>query len=105
MSTDSKVLAHISGADQRPNLQDDVGAHHGDDRPKHQAGVDNSHLNTDAKDEKSIAVSVAKKVAAAGLMCGSQRARQGAPYHRYEPITDFARPSQRTYTEQTRSGV
>ncbi|PWO00502.1 hypothetical protein FA09DRAFT_327931 [Tilletiopsis washingtonensis] len=54
MSTDSKVQAHITGAEGKLPA-DDVGKHHHDERPAHEQGKENSHAALDAKDEKSIA--------------------------------------------------
>lgn len=50
MSTDSKTMMHLSGADQResgPGPQNPA--------PSHEKGVENSHLNLDKTDQKSIA--------------------------------------------------
>ncbi|UZJ55069.1 hypothetical protein CBS101457_004389 [Exobasidium rhododendri] len=49
MSTDSKVLMHLTGADQKPDGEQK------ETRPSHEQGVENSHQNLDAKDQKSIA--------------------------------------------------
>lgn len=50
MSTDSKTMMHLSGADQRES-----GKKPENSAPSHEKGVENSHLNLDKTDEKSIA--------------------------------------------------
>ncbi|PWN37593.1 uncharacterized protein FA14DRAFT_142017 [Meira miltonrushii] len=50
MSTDSKTMMHLSGADQRES-----GKGSENPAPSHEKGVENSHLNLDKTDEKSIA--------------------------------------------------
>ncbi|EPQ31258.1 uncharacterized protein PFL1_01443 [Pseudozyma flocculosa PF-1] len=87
MSTIAKYETHAEDGDQRnasgPNP--DVGMHHDDDRKNHEKGVENSHLNLDSRDEKSIK----NKLAQAGKEAKEEAQREKAKDD--EKPTDAAR--------------